>query len=234
MNLRVLEESSEVLSIVLFGSTARRDTDEYSDKDVFVMCRNIDFENLQKIKEDLIIPAIGYTDGISCYRHEDALLMAQKGSLFLWHLKLQGKVLFSKQNSYENVLASLKPYKDYEKDLSFYTGLLSDVNDSFQKRKSISEFDISVLFTIVRNVCILLCYHETMPKFGRSNAYITACGLFVQGLPLKEWVFPKLCSCKLWYERGVKPERNLLQDFPVCSVLEQIGNLIDFAKEKCK
>jgi predicted nucleotidyltransferase len=234
MNLKELKESPEVLSIVLFGSTARRDDDQYSDKDIFVMCRDLDIENLLKIKEDFIIPAIGYIDGISCYRHKDVLLMAHKGSLFLWHLKLQGKILFSKQNSFENILATLQPYKNYEEDLSIYRELLSDVIDNFQKRKTISEFDISILFTIVRNVCILLCYHEVVPKFGRSNAYITARRLFAEGLPLEETVFPKLCSYKLWYERGVKPGRDLFQDFPISSTLEQIGHLIEFAREKCK
>lgn len=195
---------------------------------------NLDIEKLIKIKEDFIVPTFGYEEGISCYRHEDVLLMAQKGSLFLWHLKLQGKVLFSKEDSFENVLANLQPYEDYEKDLSLYTVLLSDVTKSFQKRKTISEFDVSVLFTIVRNVCILLCYHEATPKFGRSNAYITARSLFAEGLPLEETVFPKLCSCKLWYERGVKPERDLIHDFQTRSTLEQIERLINFAMEKCK
>jgi predicted nucleotidyltransferase len=234
MNLKALEELYEVLSIVLFGSTARRDADQYSDKDIFIMCRDLDIENLIKIKEDFIVPAIGYEEGISCYRREDVLLMAQKGSLFLWHLKLQGKVLFSKKGSFENIIANLKPYKDYEKDLSLYKELLSDVSASFQKRKTISEFDISVLFTIVRNVCILLCYHEATPKFGRSNAYIKVRGLFAEDLPLEETIFPKLCSCKLWYERAIKPERDLIQDFPIQSALEQIECLIDFAMEKCK
>lgn len=234
MNLRVLKESYEVLSVVLFGSTARRDADQYSDKDFFVMCCDLDLENLLRIKQDLIIPAIGQTEGISCYRHADTLVMARKGSLFLWHLKLQGKVLFSKNGVFENILAVLQQYKDYEKDLALYTGLLSDVASNLEKRKYISEFDLSILFTIVRNVCILLCYHERIPKFGRSNAYLTARSLFNKGLPLEDWIFPTLCSYKLWYERGVKPERDLNQDFPARLVLKQVKYLIEFVREKCR
>ncbi len=234
MNLQVLKKLPDVLSVVLFGSTARRDADQYSDKDFFVMCCNLDLENLLKMKQDVLVPAIGQTEGISCYRHADTLVMAQKGSLFLWHLKLQGKILFSKNNVFENILSILQHYNNYEKDLSLYMGLLLDVDSSLEKHKFISEFDLSILFTIVRNICILLCYHEGTPKFGRSNAYLTVRSLFNKSLPLEDWVFPTLGSYKLWYERGVKPKKDLNRDFPAQLVLKQIKNLIDFARERCK
>ena len=67
--------------------------------------------------------------------------MAKNGSLFLWHLKLQGKVIFSKNAVVEEVFSSLKQYDNYQQDLNYYGELLEDVIISMKKRGMLSEFD---------------------------------------------------------------------------------------------
>jgi len=233
MNLELLRESKDILAIILFGSTARKDEDIYSDKDVFILCNDLTLDELLRLKINHILPRIDKAMSICCYRYKDAVLMAKQGSLFMLHLKLQGKIIFSKDSIIEKILDRLKPYENYEKDLKYYAELLSDVKESFSRRKKLSEFDLSLLFTIARNTCILLCYRCGTPKFGRSNAYLTARKHLGKNFPMPNWMYPKLSSWKLWYERGVKPHRNLSEDMKEISVIYHIDKLIKFAWDEC-
>jgi len=236
MNIPLLCGRPEILGLMLFGSAARRDADVYSDKDVFVLCADLDLETFLKLKQEVILPAAGEDCSVSSYRFSDFLTMAENGSLFLWHLKLQGKFVFSKNTVIEKVFSLLKQYDNYQQDLNYYGELLEDVIVSMRKRGMLSEFDLSLLFTIVRNTCMLLCYHEGIPKFGRSNSYLTAKKIFGKEFHLADWLYPKLCSWKLWYERGIEPNvaLNDTTDTTIsASIVAQVKNLLEFAKRQC-
>ena len=233
MNLTLLQVSPDILGLMLFGSTARKDADVYSDKDIFVLCQDLGLDELLRIKSDFILPSVGQAEGICCYKHKDVVIMAEKGSLFLWHLKLQGRIVFSKNGVLENIFSILKSYDKYQEDLTYYRNLLADVNESLKKWNVLSEFDLSLLFTIARNTCMLLCYHKGMPKFGRSNVYLTARKIFGKELPMVDWLYPKLCSWKLWYERGIKPEGGLPGRSMSYSMIEQLSALLEFARKQC-
>lgn len=233
MNLKLLEQSIDILAVILFGSTARKDGDAYSDKDVFVLCNDIQLNELLRLKNDFISQRINQKEGICCYRYKDVVLMAKNGSLFLWHLKLQGNIIFSKGEVIEKIFKLLKPYQNYKNDLDYYEILLNDVKESFTRWKELTEFDLSLLFTIARNICILLCYKRDIPKFGRSNPYLFARSLFGENFPLPDWVYPRLCSWKLWYERGVKTQRESSDKLELENILEYVGKLLKFARSEC-
>jgi len=233
VNIKLLRERSEIISLMLFGSTARKDGDAYSDKDVFVLCTDLDMKTFLDLKKDVIALAIGEGCSVSSYRFSDVIIMAKSGSLFLWHLKLQGKVIFSKNKVIDGIFKSLKPYEKYQQDLEYYGEILNDVTSSLKKRGELSEFDLALLFTIVRNTCMLLCYHEGIPKFGRSNVYLTAEKLFGQNLPVPDWLYQKLCSWKLWYERGIKPNKTIMNKELLESTIAQVNDLLEFARQKC-
>ena len=233
MNLQQLETTESVTAVVLFGSAARQDADAHSDTDILVLCNCSDLYALGQIRNDVIVPAIGRRDGVCCYRDIDFRSMARKGSLFLWHLKLQGRVLISKTGTYESILETLRPYDNYEGDLKCYAELLADVTASLRRYGALNELDLSILFTIARNACILLCYHEGTPEFGRSNPYLTARRLFDNTFPLDDWVYPELCSWKLWYERGVRPQSGIRMQLPRDALVEQIRGLLEFTARKC-
>lgn len=233
MNLTSLAEAKDVLAVVLFGSTARKDKDAYSDKDVFVLCKDVSLAQLLKIKNEFIKPRIKQAEGVCCYMYKDVVLMAEKGSLFLWHLKLQGNVVFSKESLLEKIFDTLKPYANYRKDLDYYNNLLDDVKESFRQRNKLSEFDLSLLFTIARNTCIVISHHLGTPKFGRSNAYLFVKKTFGEKLPFPDWLYPKLCSWKLWYERGIKTNSDLNNESKCKDIIDHVDRLIEFAKAEC-
>lgn len=234
MNIAPLKGSEEILAVMLFGSTARKDRDAYSDKDVFVLCQDLDVRQFFKIRHNLILPVIGENASVCTYMRKDVILMAEKGSLFLWHLKLQGKVIFSKEGVLEEVFNRLKPYNNYDEDLRYYTELLADVKRSSAGWETLTEFDLSLLFTIARNTCILLCHYRGTPKFGRSNAYLAAKRIFGEELPMPQALYSRLCSWKLWYERGIKTSNKDSRDeSDLRSILEHVEKLLEFAREEC-
>ena len=233
MNLCHLENDPNIIAVVLFGSQARNDSDDYSDKDIFVLCSCTDIVELIKIKKHYDKVYAGFSTGLCCYRMADAEAMASAGSLFMWHLKLQGKVVFSKCRIFEDMLDKLRPYTKYKTDLRYYGELLTDVVDSYDKRAMLSEFDMSVLFTIARNVCILLCHSLGNPKFGRSNAYLYAQSVYKDVFPLDEWIYPFLCSQKLLYERAIDVNRDEVNSCSHRNIIGQIQRLLEFAEAKC-
>ncbi|TKJ36171.1 MAG: hypothetical protein CEE38_12135 [Planctomycetes bacterium B3_Pla] len=233
MNFSLLENNPSIIAVVLFGSQARNDSDDYSDKDIFVLCSCADIVELVKIKKHYGKVYAGSSIGLCCYRRVDAEAMANTGSLFMWHLKLQGRIVFSKHHIFEDILDRLKPYSKYNTDLLYYRELLTDVVDSYDKRFTLSEFDMSVLFTIARNICILLCHSLGNPKFGRSNAYLYVQSVYKDVFPLDDWIYPFLCSQKLLYERAIDTNRDEVDNCSHRVIIGQIQSLLEFAETKC-
>jgi predicted nucleotidyltransferase len=233
MNITKLKKAKEILSMVLFGSAARRDNDSSSDKDYFFLCQDMSLQSFLKIKRIKIASLVEDDVNISAYRLADVKIMAAEGSLFLWHLKLQGRIVFSKNSVIENIFDSLKEYNAYKKDLEYYDELLNDVKASLAQWKILDEFDLSLLFTIVRNTCILLSHYLGAPKYGRSNAFIYVKSVY-NDLPLGEHVYQELCSWKLWYERGIKPMKSQYSQKQLYSVIKDTESFIRFAQKQCK
>lgn len=219
-----------IIGVMLFGSSARGDSDEHSDKDIFVLCKNVEYAELLDTKR-IVETSLQNSASACTYRLADAMKMASQGSLFMWHLKLQGKTVFSKGRAIERVLEAIVPYGGFQQDLELYGTLLDDVKTCYSRNGYLNEFDLSLLFTIVRNICIVLCYREGQPKFGRSNAYLAARRLFPKTLPLSANVYPMLCAHKLWYERGVK--LNPDAQTQVQEVIDEVEELLEFAKRMC-
>lgn len=233
MNLRYLEESPDILAVMLFGSAAREDSDTCSDWDIFILCVDLSLNELLRVKQYVIRSLIGDRGSVCAYRRRDVVIMASKGSLFLWHLRLEGKIIFSKDGVLEEILAGLKRYCSYADDLNCYKGLLGDVKLSVKKWYVLSEFDLSLLFTISRNVCMLLCHHEHKPTFGRFDVYSVASDMFREKFPLSERLYRELCSWKMWYERGVKLNSSLPNEIECSIMVREVEGLLEFAEEKC-
>lgn len=233
MNIRSLQKSKVILAAMLYGSAARKDSDAFSDKDIFILCEDMNLRELMETKKNLIEPAFTNQITVSTYRLSDVIVMSKRNSLFMWHLKLQGKIIFSKNQLLDKILETLEPYNNYQEDLECYTKLLDDAKNSLTKWGYLNEFDMSLLFTIVRNICILLCYHQGTPKFGRSNAYLKANRIFRNNFPMPDKVYQKLCSYKIWYERGIKMNRGSNKGLNSNKIINHVDDLLVFAKGIC-
>jgi predicted nucleotidyltransferase len=148
----------------LFGSVARGDTDDLSDVDVLVAG-----ELEPQALSDLPYPK----ERMSLVRYDwpELRQMAGYGSLFLHHLRLEGKLLFSPHESELAVLLEgLPQYRRAQQELSTFVRVLADVNDALNGDHS-PEFELSVIATALRHSCILGCYAVGEPKFGRRSAF---------------------------------------------------------------
>lgn len=100
-------------SIVEFGSKSRGTSDQYSDNDLLVVTENkagFDYSILEK-----------YTTNeeysISYYNYDKLKFLANSGSLFLLHLKKEGKVIEDQNQRFEKIIENYRPKESYFEEI---------------------------------------------------------------------------------------------------------------------
>ncbi len=166
-------------AVWLYGSRARGDHDFHSDIDVFIAgSPNID-ETLNQL---------GFNrNGISVsqYQWREVEIMAGYGSLFLQHLKLEGRPLIANlegDRCLEDLLRTLRPYQHIDRDIRAFTKCVDDITKGVEKG-STPAFEMSVIATVLRHSAVLASYLIGSPKFGRLEPF-----QFVA----KRWGFPDI------------------------------------------
>jgi hypothetical protein len=148
----------------LFGSAARGDTDDLSDVDVLVAGE-------LEPKTLLHLPYPRNRVNLVRYDWPELRQMAGYGSLFLHHVRLEGKLLYSPHESkLAPLLEGLPPYGRSQYELSAFVRVLDDVERALLGDHS-PAFELAVIATALRHSCILGCYAAGEPKFGRRSAF---------------------------------------------------------------
>ena len=222
-----------ILSIILYGSYARNDQDATSDYDVCVLTESrrgyeLDSNELKSLievpKNYQLKPVFYYASVVD--------LMIENGSLFLWHLKLEGKVLYGKGH-FDKIIKNLKPFRCHHEEIMYHAMLFDDLIQSKEYIHQPNELDLSLLFTISRNTCMILSHKKGEPSFGRYNSYTTAKRLFPDlSLKLDDYLF--LSTWKIVYERGSNKEHILPRNEQFKTILYNIGKLLRYAEDKTK
>jgi predicted nucleotidyltransferase len=200
MNRIVAPEIDEVTAAVLFGSHARGDADEGSDIDICLFTKSLPLDALILVKEQANEFYADPRVAISAYTEPTAESMAREGSLFLWHLRLEGVVLVDKEGFLKRLLASLATYRGYRSELQLYRELLVGVQASFEDRKVLEAVDLHILQMIVRNVSVLFTYAAGQPAFGRKSAFRRARELH-PNIPIDWETYNVLCRWHFCYAR---------------------------------
>ena len=157
----------------LFGSAARGDVDDVSDVDVLIAgpLTPKDLDRLPYRRSQLSVVR---------YSWDELAHMAAYGSLFLHHVRLEGRLVQpATGDRLRNLLDSLPPYHRAEHELTSFRQVLDDVEESLTEESS-PAFELSVIATAVRHSCILGCYAIGRPTFGRRTAF----GVFLEHLDL--------------------------------------------------
>lgn len=94
-------------SVCIFGSEARQTADEWSDRDVLILCGSP--KRLRKLSADWT----GQGWNVSAFKISDFQRLARTGSLFVQHVKQEGKVIVDDGNSLQKVLKSYAPKLSY-------------------------------------------------------------------------------------------------------------------------
>lgn len=161
-----LGESDNIIDIYLFGSVARKENDEFSDLDIFVLCLRKEKLLQEKLAKKLKIKK----EWISIYSLEEIVEMRKMGSLFLWHLKKEGKKLYSNNNSLKKIFKILPNYKKIYVNLQEYKEILTDIKKSIL-REELSDYEINLIAILLRNISIIHCYMRGHFLFGRNSAF---------------------------------------------------------------
>ncbi len=154
-----------VYSVWLYGSHARGDSDRLSDIDVFVAGAPH-----RGVVESLAFN--GQTPSVSQYTWEEVEAMAAYGSLFLRHLRLEGRPLLEGAGGtfrLVQLLERLPKYELFRRDIRAFHLTVGDVREAF-RMGSTPEFEMAVLGTVLRHGSVLGCYLLGRPCFARTGA----------------------------------------------------------------
>jgi predicted nucleotidyltransferase len=217
-----------IKAIVLYGSHARGDADRESDIDVCVFLEellNPTEDQVRTLVPSLLRGAISLTS----YRERDLTAMLEYGSLFLWHLKLEGRILYGK-DYVASQFERLKPFQRHHAEIAYHRDILEYLLAS-NTSEIPNEFDLSLLFTIARNSCMILAHKAGVAVFGRSDCYNTAARIYAD-LPLDLVTYSFLSKWKSVYERGLDQNVQLPSTLKISELIRKIQRLLEYASEK--
>lgn len=149
----------------LYGSSARGDTDALSDTDVLLV------GEVTRTAPELRLLSRRPVSLVE-YSWQEIENMAAYGSLFLHHVKLEGKRLtFGAPSRLAAILESLPTYGRAEQEIEAFERVVADVEKSIRADHS-PAFELSVLATSLRHAAILGSYLLGTPTFGREAPFL--------------------------------------------------------------
>ena len=195
----------QVDSVYLYGSMARGNNTDDSDCDILFAiadCCNEKYEKtvsfLKEWHTELNIEVAMYT--VSMLRE-----MWKKGSLFLWHIKLEGIVLYSSGEQLSELLANLPEYQEGNIALDEYNQIIEDIRED-EEDISIIEYNLSLMATLIRNTCIICCYYLKQMHFGRIQPVSVCLEYFNSEILFSLTEYNELYSYRIAQNRcGIKP-----------------------------
>lgn len=216
-----------VIGIIEFGATARGDGDEYSDRDIFALVEDIDGDALRAIADNVAVEYATTSSSVACYSVSSFDLMVERGSLFTWHLKMEGRTLHDPDGIVSQAFDQIKPYAAFVPDLARFRNVFEDVA-STNNRRNLDTFDAHVLYLVVRNVCMLLTAWAWPPTFGRRQVVHAARELHPSlplSLPLATWLEVQ----HLAYTRNLRVSPLVSFSPPPADVLDEVARLLSYA-----
>lgn len=189
--------SEEILSLRLFGSWARADSDVDSDFDVLAVIpneRTLD-PDLKCTVEDLF----DREPSISWYSRRRIEEMFAEGHLFAWHLFNESLPLIP---DFIETLGPPHNYEDALVDIESLTQILSGIPDQLEMCPANSVYEAGLLFLCMRNIALSASwFSQAGLDFTRYSPYNTQATLGI-AFPIPREDYEVLIRCRLSGQRG--------------------------------
>jgi predicted nucleotidyltransferase len=218
----------DVLGVVSFGSYARGNAETHSDIDVCIFSSSLKSSETRDRRWYEFVSADPRIE-VSTYDAATAKVMASEGSLFLWHLKLEGRIEFQRDQFVTNLLAGLKPCRDLLQELQIHQDVYNVAFDGRRRGEKVNAFDVSVLYLVVRNVSILICAKMRKFKFGARDAFEQVYAQVGSSSVSRE-DFDMLLDHHLLYKRGVPLVGGIASDADCERLMLRVQQFLDAAR----
>lgn len=148
---------------VVFGSQARGDFSDKSDFDILLV-------NMDKERFDYSIVPEKFRDKVDFveYSEDEFLDFYNKGSLFLYHILKQGKVMEGSVITWKKLESEFIVQDDFSEELN-------RIRDTSKLIKNVSIFGgkyltpLSNMFTELKNACIFSLAHKKVYEFNKKE-----------------------------------------------------------------
>lgn len=224
----------KALAIYVYGSVARNDNDENSDCDILVCVDDCSEAEYSQLKSSVQYVEKHYKYEFAFYQISTLKAMWQKGSYFLWHIKTEGILLYQKDNSVQLLLENLPQYQGTFDDLCEYSEILDDIRGSIEEDNVTFEYDLSILATLARNICIATCYMIGQMDFGRIGPVVKCTQLWKEDFPFSLSEYMELYEYRLVIARGKYVNTCPPTKAYMVFWYEKISYLLDLAFSLCQ
>lgn len=167
----VTPEDYSIESIIVFGSFIRGDNNIHSDIDFLIVIDNCSYNEKLitklNIAEEMQIPP----SWISIYTTDEIYDLCLYGDSFLWSVKLEGLILYSRSNFFEYCLYNLRLYTNMTNDIASNYKKLRNISYDFNTKTVSNATLIKRVGYIIRNTLTILAYTAGVINYNKYEVY---------------------------------------------------------------
>jgi len=222
-----------VEALLLFGSQSRGDPGYGSDTDLAVFVEVESLESLTEAKRQ-ITQTIRDDPNVffSVYSMKNAEAMASDGSLFLWHLKGEGAILYEKSGWLDGLMSRLQPYSRPKalRDIATFQCVLRDIDVALNDEASTLLFEASTLFSILRSLGMIVSMTNGSPNFRRWEPILQIKELMGPSFALSPSDLNILHSARLIYGRNCSSDVSRLTSELCRDLQKKVADVANFSR----
>lgn len=196
------KKNQVIEDIYLYGSYARQENDENSDMDILIIVNENNYNLIKSIKEKIAKDLNFPLDWISVYSVGKIEEMKMYGAYFLWHLKLEGIKIYSKDEYLYKTIIDLPNYSNCKDDVLQYKEICNDIEHSIQSKSYNIVYELNLLASVIRNSSIAYSFSTGKYIFGRYTPVIYVKDRLADTIQFDINEYKQIYRYRIMYNRG--------------------------------
>ena len=196
-------------SVYLYGSMARGDAFNGSDCDLLIVVNDCSEEVYNKIKKATSLWNSNLMLEVAIYQMSLLKKMQEIGSLFLWHIKLEAKKVYSNGDHFTELLSNLADYSNSGAAITEYREIMNDIINDNADDADVIAYNLSIMATLIRNTCIICCSLIGNKQFGRVLPVVICRAYFQEQFPINIEDYEEMYMYRIAINRGGKLPKQL-------------------------